>query len=400
MVFVTGEEAVKTLIHTRSAEFPKGRLQNQVLDPLFGNAMISSEGADWKWQRGAAAPLFRHEELLRYGPIMTAAAEGMVGIWQNERGGRRAIHRDMLRTAFGVISRTMLAGGADDVIAAIEKGHADYFRYVNWWVANRLLRLPAWLPRPGGSTMRRQEANIRDAVRKLVESRTDDAAAGDDLLGRLLAATDPETGRQMGVKRLVNNIIAFLVAGYDTTALALSWSLYLIAKSPRWQQAIRDEAQAVAGDGPIGSEHFDKLTVTRQVLNEALRLYPTAPIVIRDIVEDIELEGVKLRAGTIGVIPIYAIHRHRSYWRDPDSFDPSRFGPDQPKPSRYRFLPFGAGPRICLGASFAMLEATILLATFVRAARFEPVSGVEPEPTGQMFLTARNGIELDVTMVD
>ena len=123
-----------------------------------------------------------------------------------------------------------------------------------------------------------------------------------------------------------------------------------------------------------------------------MRLYPTAPLILRDIVEDIEFDGVHVPAGTIGIIPIYAIHRHRGFWHDPDRFDPSRFAPNHTrKPSRFQFMPFGAGPRICIGAAFAMMEATIMMATFLRAARFEIEPGFDPQPTGQMFLLPKEG---------
>jgi cytochrome P450 len=137
----------------------------------------------------------------------------------------------------------------------------------------------------------------------------------------------------------------------------------------------------------------------QQVLNESLRLFPTAPVIIRDIVDDMEFNGVSIPAGTIGIIPIYAIHRHRSYWNDPDRFDPDRFSPNNAKKlNRFQFMPFGAGPRICIGAAFAMIEATIMLATFVRAAHFEVDPGFDPQPTARMFLLPRDGMPMRVTM--
>ena len=398
MAFITGPDAVETVLKTRHADFPKGRLQNEVLEPLFGDAMISSHGKEWRWQRGAAAPLFRHDELMRYVPTMHEAAEKTVEQWRMApEDETRPINRDMMHATFGVISHTMLYGGADDVIASIEKGHAEYFRQVNWWVLNRMLRLPRWLPRPGGRSMRRHERQLHDAVRGLVFNRNGKAADGADLLSRLLVAKDPETGRRMSEEQLVNNVIAFLVAGYDTTALALSWALFLISQSPEWAMRMRAEVDRVAGDSPIGPEHLEGLVVVEQVLRESLRLYPTAPIIVRDIFEDVVLGGVDVPAGTIGVIPIYSIHRHRRFWREPDLFDPSRFAPDAAaKPNRYQFLPFGAGPRICIGASFALIEAKVMLATFIRAADFELLPGFSPRPTGQMFLTAAGDIPMRV----
>ena len=247
--------------------------------------------------------------------------------------------------------------------------------------------------------MRRHEQRLHDGVRGLIRDRKGKADDGIDLLSRLLVSKDPETGRGMSEERLVYNIIAFLVAGYDTTALALSWTLFLIAQSPEWSKRMQAEVDRVAGDGPIGPEHLEDLVVVEQVLKESLRLYPTAPIIVRDFFEDVVLGGVDVPAGTIGIFPIYAIHRHRGFWREPDLFDPSRFAPDaEAKPNRYQYLPFGAGPRICIGAAFALIEAKVMLATFIRAADFELLPGFSPRPTGQMFLTAAGDIPMHVQL--
>lgn len=398
MAFITGPELVRTLLHTHANDFPKGRLQVDTLKPVFGEAMISVEGKEWRWQRGVAAPLFRHEELLHYGPVISAAANAAVAKWCDAGLGTvHPIHLDMMRTAFRVISNAMLAGGAEDMLGAIEKGHADYYRGINWWIAYTMFRLPPWLPRPGGKLMRAHERRLRAFVAELVRARRTNAAGGEDLLARMVRSSDPETGRSMSDEHVVDNVIAFLMAGYDTTALSLAWTLYLISQSPEWEERMLEEVKRVVGPGPVTAAHVGQLGVVQQVYNEALRLFPTAPIIVRDILTDIEFDGVSVPAGTIGIIPIYAIHRHRRLWSDPDRFDPDRFSPGRdPVPGRFQFMPFGAGPRVCIGAAFATIEATIMLATFVRAARFETVPDFDPQPSGQMFLLPKNGMPMRV----
>lgn len=400
MAFITGSELVKTLLFDRPADFPKGGLQVDVLKPIFGDAMISQEGHNWRWQRGVAAPLFRHDELVHFGAIMSAAAEATVTRWRGAPAGTvHAISKDMMRAAFSVIAGTMLAGGAGDMFDAIEQGHEDYYRGMNWWIIYTLLGLPHWLPRPGGQAMRAHEARLRNMVADLVRARREEATNADDLMARLLRATDPETGQHLSDELVADNTVSFLMAGYDTTALALTWTLYLISQSPEWEARMFEEISNVVGSGPVTSAHVEKLKIVQQVLNESLRLFPTAPIIVRDFVEDFEFGGVTIPKGTIGIVPIYAIHRHSSYWKDPHRFDPSRFDQDnRAKLMRYQFLPFGVGPRICIGAAFAMLEMTIMLATYVRAARFEIAPGFDPRPSGQMFLLPKRGMPMKLIM--
>jgi cytochrome P450 len=400
MAFITGPELVKAMMFDHPAKFPKGALQVNILKPIFGNAMISQEGHDWRWQRGAAAPLFRHDELVHFGSVMSAAAETTVARWrQASPGSIHAIQKDMMRAAFNVITNTMLAGGAGDIFDAIEKGHPAYYSGINWWIIYTLFGLPHWLPRPGGRAMRAHETRLRNAVAELVRARRETAGADNDLLARMLRAADPETGQNMSGEIVVDNIVSFLMAGYDTTALALAWTLYLVSQSPDWERRMLDEIEQVVGDGPVISDHVERLKTVQQVLNESLRLFPTAPVIIRDINEDVEFNGTVIPRGTIGIIPIYAIHRHTGYWEDPHRFDPGRFAKeDRSRQMRFQFMPFGVGPRICIGAAFAMLELTIMLATFVRAARFEIDPQFDPSPSGRMFLVPESGMPMKVTM--
>jgi cytochrome P450 len=220
---------------------------------------------------------------------------------------------------------------------------------------------------------------------------------GDDLLARLARAQDPETGEPMSEKQLVDNLLTFLAAGHETTAKALTWSLYLLARAPQWQERMLAEIDEVVGTGAVGAEHIERLPVTRAVLKEAMRLYPPAPIISRRAAEDVELGGQTIRAGTFIVVPIYAVHRHRQLWEDPDRFDPERFTPErEAKYARTQFMPFGFGPRTCIGGAFAMMEATALLATLVRRVCFEWDGVHAPEPVSRVTLRPKGGMPLKV----
>jgi cytochrome P450 len=217
----------------------------------------------------------------------------------------------------------------------------------------------------------------------------------DDLLARLLAARRFDNGAAMADEEMVDMLLTFLTAGHDTTAKALTWALYLMARSREWEERVLREIADVVPSGTIESHHIDKLTTVSQVIKETLRLYPPAPEITRIASVDTELGDIPIKAGTIIDIPIYVIHRHRALWRDPDRFDPNRFSlEEEAGRSRYAFMPFGAGPRICIGASFALVEATVLLASFLREFSFRCPEGFEPVPVSRITLGPRTGMPM------
>jgi cytochrome P450 len=201
----------------------------------------------------------------------------------------------------------------------------------------------------------------------------------------------------MSEKQLIDNLVTFLAAGHETTAKALTWTLYLLARAPQWQDRILAEVEAVVGAEAIAAQHLERLTTTRAVLKESMRLYPPAPVMTRMVAEDMTLGPVSLKARTLIVIPIFAVHRHRKLWVDPDRFDPERFAPErEAKLARTQFMPFGFGPRTCIGGSFAMMEATAILATLVRRARFAWDGAHMPEPISRVTLRPKGGMPLEV----
>jgi len=201
----------------------------------------------------------------------------------------------------------------------------------------------------------------------------------------------------MSEEQVIDNLVTFLAAGHETTAKALTWALYLLARAPEWQERIRAEVRAVTSDRPIEAGHLDRLPVTRAVLKEAMRLYPPAPIMTRVAANDIQLGGERIRAGTMIIIPIFAVHRHRKLWGDPDRFDPERFTPEhEAKYARTQFMPFGFGARTCIGMSFAMMEGIAILATLATHARFGWDGRHAPEPISRVTLRPKGGMPLAV----
>lgn len=401
VAWVMRPDLTEQILRDRTGLFVKTHLEERVFRRSLGRGVLTSEGQEWQWQRRVLAPLFRHSEILSYVPRMTDAASEQIARWRADPSPVKAVDNAMVDTTFTVIANTMLTGGEPAEGVVLKTASALYLSRVPWEMAASMLKLPEWLPHPGTFALARSARQMRQAIADIIQRRRSDAVndtAAGDLLGRLLAARNPETGEPMSDAQLIDNLLTLLEAGHETTARALTWSLYLIARAQTWQQRIRDEVSSVAGTGRIGPEHIDALHVTERVVKEAMRLYPPAPVVGRRPTRDIEIEGHKLPADTEIVIPMYAIHRHKALWDDPARFDPDRFLPEhEEKLWRTQYMPFGGGPRICLGMSFAMVEAKALLANFVRAARFEWDGRHEPEPISRITLRPRGGMPLIVT---
>lgn len=400
VIWLSSPPLVEQLLVADAESVRKSLVEKRVLQSSLDGSVLVSDGADWRWQRRALAPLFRPVDIMGYVPAMAAAAEAQIARWrQSSTSAPRAVDLDMLQTTYEVILSTMLVGGRPAEAEAILKAGNDYLARVSWEIAFGILRLPTWLPHPATRQMRRASRTMREAVSAIVGRRRAEGGSPADLLGRLLSARHPDTGEPMPQALVVSNLLTLLEAGHETTAKALTWTLYLLARAPEWQHRVREEVAMVAGDRPIAADDVAKLATTQRVIKEALRLYPPAPVMARDPKVAVQLGDLRVEPGSQIVIPIYAIHRHRRLWTDPDRFDPNRFLPEsEARLSRTQYMPFGAGPRVCIGATFAMVEATVLLASFVRAAEFGWDGRHLPEPVSRITLRPAGGMPLHVAV--
>jgi cytochrome P450 len=324
----------------------------------------------------------------------------MLAIWAEDRsGGYRAIERDMTRVAFNVIAQTLLPDGGDDLSAQIEQANGDYFKSIPWTFTYSFFRLPSWTPHPGRRRMRQAERFLRESMAQLIAGGRSGPSKRDDLFTRLSRAKHPETGEAIGSEMLLDSLLTFMMVGHESTAKALCWTLYLLSQSEIWTEKLQAEIAEVAGDEPIGPEHIDRLQLTQQVMKEALRLYPPVPSITRYASSDITIGGEEVKAGTLINIPIFALHRHEKLWDDPGRFDPGRFAPDRAmRIPRTQFMPFGAGPRTCIGGSFAQIEITAVIATLIRNARFHLQPGYAPTPLSRVTLSAKGGMPMSVEL--
>ena len=402
-LWISSPALVKAVLLDEREKFQK-LSQIRLLAPLLGRGILTSEGAEWKWQRQASAPMFRHQDLLGFVPTFVRATESLLEKWRAAPAGSvQAVDRDMTRATFDVISATLLPSADRTVGSAVEGAMHLFQRAGGWGQLFAMAGAPQGLPRPGMVSGARGTRLLRTAVAAMLRERREieakQGAGPDDLMHRLMRAHDPESGQSMNDEQLVDNLLTFYLAGHETTARALAWTLYLVARSPEWAAAMEEEIERVTGGGPVESAHVEKLVLVQQVLKESMRLYPPVPMLSRQCVAATRLDGVDIAPGATVVMPIYAMHRHLKRWEDPDAFDPTRFAPErEAKIPRYQYLPFGAGPRICIGMAFAMLEATAMLATLLQKARFTPVPGREPHPVARVTLLPGGGLPLQVQM--
>ncbi|HET6971472.1 MAG TPA: cytochrome P450 [Phenylobacterium sp.] len=398
LLYVTDPAMLKDIFLDRMAAFPKDWMFDRVTKPALGEGLLTAQGEAWRWQRRAAAPGFRPDNVAGMTPVIVAAAEAALGRWREMGDGARLdIATEMTGITFQVILDTMLSGGEGIDVPAAAARITDYLETLGKVSVADLLQWPVWTRVALAPRGYRAIVYLKAMVDRMVARRRREASRG-DLVDLLMQAEDPESGRRMDDALLRDNLLTFIGAGHETTALSLTWSLYLLGLDPETTARVRAEVAEVAGQASITHDHVERLVFTRQVVQEAMRLYPSLPLMTRMAGEGAEAGGVPIEAGTFVFIPIYALHRHRRLWRDPDAFDPDRFGP-QESATRHRFayLPFGGGPRVCIGQTFAMSEAIAILATLVRGAdltpdpghRIRPLVRVSMRPQGGMPMTLR-----------
>jgi cytochrome P450 len=369
--------------------FLKSEAQQRVLRPAVGDGLLTVEGEAWRTQRRAAAPAFRHAALLRLLPAMAEVAEATAARLADAPDGEPVdVTPLMTRAALDVVMQTLMAGDESFDLATAGPMMVRYLESVGTVKLLDLLGAPDWIPRPGRARNRRENARVRAmATASLHARRARGQFDSGDLLGDLIAARDPETGLGLTDQELVANILTFIGAGYETTAVALTWALYLVASAPDVQARLHEEAARVLGDRPITGEDVARLTFHDQVIKETMRLYPPVPVLQRRAIGDADLGPVQVRSGEEVVCLIYVLHRSRRLWDRPETFDPDRFSPERSQDRhRFAFVPFGGGPRICIGAQFATFEMIAFLSTFVRRFTFEPAPGLAPLPRLRLTL--------------
>ena len=364
-------EAIRRVLVERPEAYARTKASIRLLRPMLGSeGLLLSEGREWRHQRRTLAPAFTPKAIAMLVPHMLSPARETVAELRGTLDAPVDVFAMTQRLALEIAGRTMFSLEMDQ--------HSDRLRdYVTRYGQGlgrpRLLDflLPLAIPSPHDVARiffrRRWTAFIESVMAERARRGPVPGEAPRDLFDLMRAARDPETGKGFSPAQLRDQVTTMILAGHETTAVALFWALYLLALAPQAQERVAEEAAAIGEHDALA---LDKLAYTRAVVDEAMRLYPPAYVMVRAATEPDEIDGHRVRPGDLIIVSPWVLHRHKARWRDPAAFDPSRFLPDAPPIDRYAYLPFGVGPRICIGAHFALTEATLVLATLVRGFRF------------------------------
>jgi cytochrome P450 len=390
----------KVLVENPSA-YRKGILERRILSTRLRDGLAAVDGEQWASQRRTLAPLFGRKAVMQLAPKFADAAGALVKRWCNRRVDEPIdIKIEMAALALEVLTRSIFQTGLGGDPEAVHAAMVGFFASAGRIDLFDLIGLPDAIPRVAQWQMRgvlRTFEHALDAAiaqgRSNLGKNTVNGAR--DVLDALLMAKDPETGRHMSDAEVKANVLTFFFAGRESTATALTWATYLLSQSPEWSARVTAEAERELRS-PF-DEATDGLRETRAVVDEAMRLYPPFAGITRTANRREQLAGRAIERGTMIVVSPYVLHRHRLLWNDPDLFDPGRFldAADR-KVDRYAYLPFGVGRRMCIGAGFALQEATIVLATIMKHFSLELVPGQTVWPLQRFTLRPRDPLMMVV----
>jgi cytochrome P450 len=375
-------EYIKHVLQDNARNYHKSPLYERLKDGV-GNGLLTSEDSFWLRQRRLAQPAFHRQRLAAMADAMVDCAMQMLDRWDRapSTAGQIDLVAEMMSVTQAIIVRTMFStdlGSASDVVNR------------TWPIINRRIGETFWstklettLPLPANLRFRRALGELETVVYRIIAERRRGLGDEADLLSMLLSARDEETGEGMTDRQLRDEVMTMLLAGHETTSLALSWTYYLLSQHPETQGGIVDEVDRVVGSARPSFAHVERLTLTRRVLEESLRLYPPAWGFSRLALADDEIGGYRIPRGSIAFVIPFVVHRRPKLWPDPERFDPGRFTPERESVRpKFSYIPFGGGPRGCIGSQFAMLEAQLIVAAIAQRYRIEllPAQNVRPEP--------------------
>ena len=387
-MLVSDPDAIEQILVTNYRNFIKApALRRSIV--LFGRGLLTSEGDFWRRQRKLTQPAFHRDRIAAYAQIMVDDAATITAQWED--GQVCDIYEQMMRLTLKIALKTLFGtevGDASKVYDALETAQTDFARWIHY-----IVLLPDWIPTPQTGGLRRAIRELDSIVYKIIHDRRESGEDRGDLLSMLLRVQDEDDGSYMTDRQLRDEILTLFLAGHDTTALTLTWTLYLLSQNPDREAKLLDELSFLNGRPPT-LEDRPHLKYTEQVIIETMRLYPPAWTLGRTALADCTVGGHPVKAGTTLILSQWVMHRDPRHFPDPEAFQPERWDGDFAKTlPKYAYFPFGGGPRICIGSTFAMMELALVLATILPDWKFrhDPDQPIELMPS--VTLRARHGVK-------
>lgn len=394
LYLLTHPDHARDVLVTHQRNFKKGRALEQAR-LLLGNGLLTSEGDEHLRQRRLMQPAFHRQRIAGYGDTMVNFARRRAASWHD--GAALDMHAEMMTLTMAIVAKTLFDADVeaesrhlgDALTASFDAFRAMFFLPLGEWLEK--------IPLPMTRRFLAGRTRLEETIYRIIAERRASGEDTGDLLSMLLAARDVEgDGRGMGDRQIRDEAMTLFLAGYETTANALSWSFYLLAQHPEVEARMHGEVDAL-GDDEVGAESLARLSYTRMVLSESMRLYPPAYAIGRRALGDYAVDGFHIPAGSLVVLSPYITHRDARWYGEPQRFDPERWLPEHAAARpKFSYFPFGAGPRICIGEPFAWMEGVLLLATIARRWRLRLLSSAPVQPQALITLRPKGGIPMRV----
>jgi cytochrome P450 len=400
MVAIHRPQDIRTVLLERADDFHKSP-SYEGLKLVIGEGLLTSEGTFWKRQRKLMTPAFHHKRLLGFCDHMVRCASELADEWDLLARARPPrpisvdLHAQMLSLTFRIVGLTLFSTELSEKAGDMGPALATVLEHANHLAVSMLIAAPPWLPTPRNVRFAAAMKVVDDVVLGIIAERRRSRQDAGDLLGMLMAATD-ETGEiHMSDRELRDEVATLVLAGHETTAQTLTWTFMLLSRHPEVERRVLAEIRQVCGERAPSMQDLPALEYTSRVIDESMRLYPPAWMIERQALVDLELDGYFIPARTLIAISPWTLHRHPDHWRNPEGFDPDRFLPEHvaARP-RYTYLPFGGGPRQCIGVNFALYEAKLVLATLLQRYSAELIPGQDLGIEAAVTLRPAHGMKM------
>jgi cytochrome P450 len=392
---------VKQVLQDNHPNYEKGKRYRNALEPIMGNGLFTSEGAFWLRQRRLAQIAFQRARTAAFDQPMLECMSAMLDRWdvKARRGELVSLREELTDVTLRITLRILFSANADRRMAALLDAVQGVNQDLRFGTQFLPFHLPKWAPTPKRLRFARSLRVIDQFVYEVVAERRAAPDAGSDLVGLLLQAQDEKTGEGMSNLQLRDELVTFLNAGHDTVTDAALWTLILLARHGEAKERARQEIAAVVGDGPLSAEALKNMPYLGRVFHESLRLYPPAWAFARTAVEGDSFGRSRIPAGAMVVISPYVIHRSPRFWDQPEAFQPDRFLPTAGSRPKFAYFPFGGGPRQCIGAGVAMIEAPLIVASILRRFDIDLASQGDVKPAPRISLRPRGAVWLRLSPI-